>query len=179
MDRGKLQLIIYEIGRRLQLESFYIIGSAAVFASLPMSTDAILTRTQDVDVAFGPSGDLAAEELATRLDWLIGEGSDFDIEYGAHGQGVSLDTATFAPAGWTERCVPVEVEGYRGLCMDLHDLVLSKYGAGREKDLEFTRVLAAMDAVDYATLMERLPDVRCDRGVRALIMTRIARDFKR
>jgi predicted nucleotidyltransferase len=164
---------------RLQLTSFYVIGSAAVFASLPMSTDAVLTRTQDVDVAFGPSGDIAAEELATRLDWLIGEGSDFDIEYGVHGQGVSLDTATFVPARWTERCIPVEVEGYRGLCMDLHDLALSKYGAGREKDLEFTRVLAALDAVDYATLMARLPDVRCDRDIMALIKARIARDYNR
>lgn len=179
MDRGKLQLIIYEVGRRLQLESFYVIGSAAVFASLPMSTDTVLTRTQDVDVAFGPSGDIAAEELATRVDWLIGEGSDFDIEYGVHGQGVSLDTATFAPAGWTERCIPVEVEGYRGLCMELHDLAISKYGAGREKDIEFTRVLAAMDAVDYATLVERLPDVRCDSEIRGLIKGRIARDFQR
>jgi hypothetical protein len=179
MDRGKLQLIIYEVGRRLQLKSFHVIGSAAVFGSLPLSADAVLTRTQDVDVAFGPSGDLAAEELATRIDWLIGEGSDFDIEYGVHGQGVSLDTATFAPAGWTDRCIPVDVEGYRGLCMELHDLALSKYGAGREKDLEFTRVLAEMDAVDYATLMARLPDVRCDRAIMALIKARIARDFKR
>lgn len=59
--------------------------------------------------------------------------------------------------------------------MDLHDLMLSKYGAGREKDLLFNRALAGTNAV---ILVARLKDVRCDDRLYQLIRARIAADFK-
>lgn len=61
--------------------------------------------------------------------------------------------------------------------MDLHDLMLSKYGAGREKDLLFNRALAGTGTVFPRTLVERLQDVRCDDRLRELIRARIAADF--
>ena len=41
------------------------------------------------------------------------------------------------------RLVSVENEntkGIKGLCLDVHDLVLSKYAAGHEKDIKFAKL---------------------------------------
>lgn len=57
---------------------------------------------------------------------------------------VGPDTAVL-PAGWESRLVRVEgpaLRGARGLCLEIHDLVLSKDVAGRAKDLRFTRAAA-------------------------------------
>ena len=56
--------------------------------------------------------------------------------------------------------------------------MLSKYGAGREKDLLFNRALAGTNVVSEEILVARLKDVRCDDRLHELIRARIAADFK-
>jgi vacuolar-type H+-ATPase subunit B/Vma2 len=75
--------------------------------------------------------------------------------------------------------VPVKVDGYTGLCMEIHDLVLSKYGAGREKDLLFTRALVKTGMLDKAVLITRLEDVEAVAAVNSLIRERVEADFKK
>src|SRR5258708_6114851 len=96
--------------------------------------------------------------LADRVDGAIGEGSRFHEQYGYYAQGVAPDTATL-PRGWQRRLVRIEnsnTGGYAGLCLEVHDLALSKYVAGREKDREFTRELARPERKNKKTLLERL-----------------------
>jgi hypothetical protein len=79
-------------------------------------------------------------ELADAIDGAIGELSAFHDTYGYYAQGVGPETATL-PAKWIERVIPVQSEGTGqavGLCLEAHDLAISKYVAGREKDLSFT-----------------------------------------
>ena len=129
MHRGQLQHVILEIGRRFDLREFHIVGSAAILAALPDPPAGSLTATRDVDVI--PPGD--DEQLADRISFVLGEASDFDIEHGYYAQGVSLRTPAFAPADWQARALPVRVAEYTGWCMEPHDLVLSKVGAGPTK----------------------------------------------
>jgi hypothetical protein len=82
-------------------------------------------------------------ERADDIDAAIGELSTFHETYGYYAHGVSPNTATL-PAGWEQRLVRLSnpnTEGAVGLCLDIHDLVLAKYAAGREKDQEFNRAL--------------------------------------
>jgi hypothetical protein len=54
------------------------------------------------------------------------------------------ETTATLPAGWQERLIPLRNEntgGAIGWCLEVHDLAASKLVAGREKDLEFVRVL--------------------------------------
>jgi len=44
-------------------------------------------------------------------------------------------------------------DGATGFCLDVHDLVLSKYAAGREKDLEFNKALIHYGCVAKTTLL--------------------------
>ena len=94
-------------------------------------------------------------------------------------QGVGPETATL-PKGWRRRLVRIEnanTGGFSGLCLEVHDLAISKYVAGREKDLEFTRELARHGMTDRKTLHERLAVTKLDPPVSKLIKGRIARDF--
>jgi len=173
MVRSQLQHVILEIGRRFDLRDFYIIGSAAILAVLPNPPEGALTATRDVDVV-PPDDD---ERVADRISFVLGEASDFDFEFGYYAQGVTSETPAYAPSGWMERAVPVRVDAYTGWCMEAHDLVLSKLGAGREKDIEFAKGAAALALVQRDELLHRLRDVSCSDEHRRLIEDRISALF--
>jgi hypothetical protein len=61
----------------------------------------------------------------------------------------------------------------------VHDLAISKYVAGREKDLEFTRKLAKHGMTDKATLQVRLRETKVPDPLRTVVIGRIERDFVR
>jgi hypothetical protein len=58
--------------------------------------------------------------------------------------------------------------------MDPHDVVLSKLGAGREKDLEFASAAAASGLVVQSVLITRLALVSATAEHSRLIVERIA-----
>jgi hypothetical protein len=174
MQRHQLQHVILEIGRRFDLHDFDIVGSAAILAALPDPPAGSLTATRDVDV-IPPDDD---EQLADRSSFVLGEASDFDIEHGYYAQGVSLRTPAFAPADWQARAIPVRVAEYTGWCMEPHDLVLSKLGAGRDKDLEFARDAAKLGLVQRGVLLARLTSVTCTDDHRSQITARVHALFR-
>ena len=169
MYRHQLQHVILEIGRRFGVREFYVIGSAAILAVLPDPPIGALTATRDVDVI--PLDD--DEQLADRISFVLGEASDFDNAHGYHAQGVSVATATYAPRDWISRAIPIQVAEFTAWCMDPTVLVLSKLGAGREKDLDFARSAAALQIVVETELINRLNLVDCAAPHRALIADRI------
>jgi hypothetical protein len=173
MHIQQLQHVIYEIGRRLELKELYIIGSAAILAVLPNPPEGELAATRDVDV-IPPNDD---ESLATRIDFLLGEASDFDDENGYYAQGVTSKTPEYAPTDWKSRTIAVEVGETVGRCMGPHDLVLSKLGAGRPKDLDFARAAAKLNLVQRDKLIELLPQVEGSEEIRKLITGRISAIF--
>jgi hypothetical protein len=59
----------------------------------------------------------------------------------------------------------------------VHDLAISKYIAGREKDHEFTGLLAAHHMTTQNTLLERLAATSVSDVVHALVLNRMHRDF--
>jgi hypothetical protein len=166
--RHQLQHVILEINRRFGLTDIFIIGSAAILAVLPDPPEAELTATRDVDVI--PPHD--EERLADQISFVIGEASNFDAEYGYYAQGVTSRTPSHAPRDWKSRAISVPVGEITGWCMDVHDLVLSKLGAGREKDLAFARSVAKLGLVQHATLIERLELVDCSSNDRERVAAR-------
>lgn len=175
MDLAQLRHVILELGERFDLKQVYVVGSSAVFASLPSTTDVALTATRDVDLAL-PLGEALPPN---QIEFVLGEGSDFDVQHGYYAQAVDLSTPKYAPAGWQARAVELRVGRTTARCMAIHDLALAKYGAGREKDLEFTRALSKLGAVSRDTLERLLESVDTTTEHRALIAARIGRDFAR
>lgn len=169
MFRHQLQHVILEIGQRFGVAEFHVIGSAAILSVLPDPPVGALTATRDVDV-IPPNDD---ETLADRISFVLGEASDFDIEHGYYAQGVTSRTPTYAPRNWKTRVVPVKVQTITAWCMEAHDLVLSKLGAGREKDLDFARSAAQLGLVRREELLGRLGEVIASDLHRELIQQRI------
>jgi hypothetical protein len=168
-----LQHVILEIGRRFNLEDIYIVGSAAILAAMPDPPEGELTATRDVDVI--PPHD--EERLADQISFVLGEASEFDAEHGYYALGVTSKTPEYAPRDWRSRTIAIQVAGTVGRCMDPNDLVLSKLGAGRPKDLTFSRAAANLDLIQRRILLERLDHVECSDQMRKLITDRITATF--
>jgi hypothetical protein len=62
--------------------------------------------------------------------------------------------------------------------MEPHDLVLSKLGAGRDRDLEFARDAATLGLVRRDELLARLESVTCTDDHRRQITARVHALFR-
>jgi hypothetical protein len=173
MKRSELEHLIRAAGRIAGEREIVVIGSQAVLGQFP---DAPVALLASMEADLYPKSDPA---LADKVDGAIGEGSRFHEQYGYYAQGVAPDTATL-PRGWQQRLVRIEnsnTGGYAGLCLEVHDLALSKYVAGREKDREFTRELARHRMTDKKVLLKRLAATGLDTALSRTVRGRIERDF--
>jgi hypothetical protein len=156
MTRTELEHVLRAASAILDVRDLLVMGSAAVLASFPDERLPLeASRSDEADLAaFDDPGDVKAD----LIDGAIGELSLFHDTFGYYAQGVTVDTAVL-PDGWRDRVVvfdtPRTAPG-RGLCLEPHDLVVSKLVAGREKDLEFAAALLREGLVDAAALAERV-----------------------
>jgi hypothetical protein len=152
MQRPQLEHIIRAAAGITGAKEFVIIGSQAVLGQFPNSPDELLVSIEaDLFSLRNPSD-------ADLIDGSIGEGSPFHQTFGYYAHGVAEETAIL-PSGWKERLVPVQNEntgGGKGLCLEVHDLAVSKLVAGREKDLDFVQVLLRHRLAKPEIIRERL-----------------------
>jgi len=165
--------VIRAAGRIARDREIVVIGSQAVLGQFPDAPEALLASMEaDVFPRNHP-------QRADLIDGAIGEGSPFHERYGYYAQGVGETTATL-PAGWRRRLVSVKnpnTEGIEGLCLEVHDLAISKYVAGRQKDLVFTRALARHGLTREDILLERAAATKLQPALVKLVRGRIRRDF--
>jgi hypothetical protein len=171
VTRAQLEHVIRAAARIADSREIIVIGSQAVLGQFPDAPPELL-RSMEADLY-----PREQPELADLIDAAIGELSQFHETFGYHAHGVGPEAPTL-PSGWMDRLVRIPTEVAVGLCLDVHDLVLSKYAASREKDREFVRVAIRHGIVDQAVLLERLGTMPLDgqrrRALRALIAADIA-----
>lgn len=173
MTRSELEHLIRAAGAIARDREIVVIGSQAVLGQYPDAPPALLVS---MEAELFP---LNHPERADKIEGAIGEASRFHEEFGYYAQAVGESTATL-PKGWRKRLVRVENEntgGIAGLCLEVHDLAISKYVAGREKDFGFTRTLARQGMTGKAKLLERAAATRLTPAQRNLVRGRIERDF--
>lgn len=160
-----------------------VIGSQAILGNFPEPPETMLFS---IEADVYPLND---PDKANEIDGSLGDGSQFHRTFGYYAHGVSPKTAV-APAGWEDRLIRVEIPARPGqtigavaLCLEVHDLVLAKCVAGRERDREFASDALAADLVQAKELFRRsgdLPEPPADRAyVRKMlegILARIDRD---
>jgi hypothetical protein len=140
MQRSDLEHLIRAAGRIAEEHELVIIGSQAILGQFPDQAPARATRSMEADLL--PIDALDKTDLLTGS---LGELSPFHDTFGYFGDGVSLETARL-PSGWQDRLIAVDnanTNGYVGLCLEVHDLLISKYFAGRDKDYEFCAAVVA------------------------------------
>lgn len=169
MRRSELEDIIRASGQIAEDDEIIIIGSQAILGQFPNAPLRFLT-SMEADIF--PNN---KPELAEKVDGAIGEGSSFHELHGYYAQGVGQETAVL-PDRWRERLVSIKndnTNGITGLCLDVHDLAISKLVAGRPKDLEFLQELIRHRMIDLSTLFERLADTGIQDSERDRIRARI------
>ena len=174
MTRQQLEHIIRASADIADDDEIVIIGSQSILGQFP---DAPTELRVSVEADVFPKNHPERWDL---IDGSIGEGSPFHETYGYYAQGVAEDTATL-PAGWRERLVAVKnanTRGATGLCLDVHDLVISKYVAAREKDDHFVRVAIRSGLVDEKVLRTRLAATEMASARREQIEARVTHDFR-
>jgi hypothetical protein len=133
-----------------------------------------------IGLADAPAEFLVSNEAQSELiDGTIGEGSPFQHAFGYYAHGVD-ETTAILPHGWRERLVLVSGENtrfVRGWCLEVHDLAVAKYIAGREKDLDFNSALVRHGMVRRDVLEQRLRATALDETRRKLVEQRIHRDL--
>jgi hypothetical protein len=141
------------------LDEFVVIGSQAILGSFEQPPEEML-HSLEVDIY--PLRDPRGADL---IDGALGDGSQFHVAFGYYAHGVGPETAK-APAGWQERLVKRDVPPRPGAertivawCLEVHDLVLSKCAAGRERDWDYARAALRAQIVDPDVLLARVPDL--------------------
>jgi len=170
VTRDELAHILRSASRIVGEQDIVVIGSQSILGSF---TDSELPdpaiASIEADLAFLDDPDHAK---ADKVDGAIGEDSQFHATFGYYGQGVSVTTAVL-PAGWRDRVVVfdnADTRPGRGLCLDPHDLVVSKLAAGRAKDFEFAAALLRAGLIDADALSERAATLDTVPGVRRRVV---------
>lgn len=154
MKKAQFEHAIRATGAILDDGEVLVIGSQAIHASIDFTLDEA-ERSIEVDVSSLNDPDGSKADL---IDGSIGELSIFQDTFGYYVQGVTPQTAIL-PDGWRDRLIPYLTPGTNGvtaLCLEPHDLWISKAVVGRPKDKEFCQALVARNLVDAKILRERL-----------------------
>jgi hypothetical protein len=172
MKKQQLDRVLRAAGRITGEKQFVIIGSQSLHGRHPDVADSIILSAE---------ADLIATHNADRTEWLnaIGALSPFHESFGYYADPVDEKSATL-PSGWKTRLVtlpPGDTEGVAGLCLEPHDLAMSKYVARRDKDRVFTRELARRRIVQRKKLLALVEKTDVGDEVRERIRQYIAADF--
>lgn len=172
MKKQQVDHVLRAAGELTREKQFVIIGSQSLHGKYPDPADDIV-RSIEVD--------LIAKNHPDRTEWLnlIGQDSRFHETHGYYADPADENTATL-PKGWKARLInlpPGDTRGVSALCLDPHDLAIAKYVARREKDLVFTRALAARGIVQKPQLLALLAKTAIDAQWRERIRGFIESDF--
>lgn len=170
MNRRQLEHVIRAAATIAEDPEIVVIGSQAILGSFP---DAPEELCLSADVELYPRNQ---PDRADLVDGSIGELSPFHEAFGYYAQGVGPRTAVL-PEGWEARLVRVETTAGVGLCLEPHDLVVSKYVAAREKDREYVRAAIRHRLVSHETLLERLRSTPVGDDRKAELRVAVDADF--
>ena len=163
MTRAQLEHIIRAAGDIASDDEIVIIGSQSILGQFPDAPAALLVSAEaDVYPKNHP-------ERSDLVDGSIGEGSPFHDTYGYYAQGVGEETAVL-PAGWKDRLIPIHnanTRGVTGWALDVHDLLVSKYIAAREKDRVFCRDAFRHKLANGGVVLQRLAEAPIDPARRS------------
>lgn len=156
MRKHELKRALRAAGDAAREREFFLIGSQAIHA---------YCRRPPVEVLLSQECDLYPKnrpETANLLDVEVGRGSRFARHHGFYVDVVTPELASL-PTGWESRLKPLRVGRITALCLEVHDLAVSKLAAGRLKDLEFIGALFRRRLAKPGTVRRRIRQFPIER----------------
>lgn len=154
MKREQLEHIIRAAAAITNQYEIVVVGSQSILGAFP---DAPATLLMSMEADVFPKD---CPDLADLIDGSIGEESAFHEQFGYYAQGVGPETAVL-PLGWKDRLCKIQnanTDLKIGLCLEPHDLAVSKLIAGRPKDWVYVQAMIDAHLVDTALLVHRLSE---------------------
>jgi hypothetical protein len=171
MKRSQLEHILRASSAITGADEIVVIGSESLLGQYPDPAPE-LSRSIEADVfTFRSPRD------AELIDGSIGEGSPFHQTFGYYAHGVGEETATL-PGGWKERLIRLRTSatgGATGLCLEAHDLAVSKLVAGRPKDFAYVAAMLRHGLGRIDELRARLATTALEPRVREICLSRLDR----
>ncbi len=173
MTREQLEHVIRAAAMIADDDEIMIIGSQSILGQFPHAPEELCVSNE---VDLWPRNHPQRSDL---VDGSIGELSLFHETFGYYGQGVGPTTAVL-PHNWESRLIPVRTpatRGATGLCLEVHDLLISKYVASRPKDGCFVSAAIRHGLAKQRVLLERVKQTPIDTSRQKTISDLIGRDF--
>lgn len=170
MRRHELEHVIRAAAAVSGDDELVIVGSQAILGQFPDAPESLLA-SKEADVC--PRN---RPENSDEIEGSLGDGSYFDSTFGYYAHAVGPETA-IAPSGWEERLIRVQNEntgGATGWCLEVHDLLLSKCVAGRERDWEFVEEALRQGLADPAELRRRADELPIEDSRRDSVQQMLA-----
>jgi hypothetical protein len=175
MNRAQLERLIRAAATIADDDEIVIVGSQSVLGQHPDAPAALLASMEaDVYPRNHP-------ERWDLIDGSIGEGSPFHSTFGYYAQGVGPETAIL-PAGWESRAIRINTSATRGatgIALEIHDLLVAKYAAGRDKDRAFGRTAFESGLALPEKVLERTATAPLDDAQRARVAAMVRADARR
>jgi len=162
MTREQSEHVVQAAAAITNERSFVVIGSQAVLLPFPDAHPNLLaSRKLDLCPAMAP-------EKSDLIEGAIGALSQSDETFGYYADGVSPDTAVM-PADWMLRSTLHYLGDTTVVYPDMHDLVVSKCVAGREKDARFIAVLLKEKMILFTTLEQSIRQLDPAHPIEAIV----------
>jgi hypothetical protein len=174
VNRAQLEHIIRAAATIADDDEIVVVGSQSVLGQFPDAPRDLLA-SMEADVY-----PLRHPDRWDLIDGSIGEGSPFHTTFGYYAQGVGPETAVLPP-DWMERAIRIyspATRGATGLAPEIHDLLVSKYAAGRDKDRVFGRCAFRNGMARSEIVVERLALVGLAADRAAAIAGAVAADSR-
>lgn len=171
MQRPQLEHIVRAASAITGATEIVIVGSQALLGQFPQAAPELLLSMEADVFTFRDPAD------ADLIEGSIGEGSPFHQTFGYYAHGVAENTAV-VPDGWKERLVTIRNPNTgtgSGLCLEVHDLAVSKLVAGREKDMDFVRDLMTHKLAKPTLIENRLAQTPLSSDQRQACLARLKR----
>ncbi len=175
MTRAQLEHIIRAAATIADDDELIIIGSQSILGQFE-SPPASLISSMEADL--WPRNH---PERADLVEGSIGEGSPFHETFGYYAQAVDETTAAL-PVDWQQRLTRIRnanTRGASGWTIELHDLLIAKYVAGRPKDFDFIRDVHLNGMSRRRILEERLAMTPLRPEIKPLVISRVQADLPR
>jgi len=149
VKKRELEQILRAAGRAAHEVEFFLIGSQAVHAYCRKPPAEVLVSQEcDIYPRHFP-------QAANLIENQFGRRSAFARKHGFYADVVTPEIASL-PDGWERRLKPFRAGRITALCLEAHDLIVSKLAAGRLKDLEFVGALLEMNLANAKTVRQRI-----------------------
>ncbi len=136
-----------------------IVGSQAIHA-ITTTLPEIAQKSIECDFLFAGG----KSETRAEINKKLGVFSNFQLEHGFYADALGLATVVL-PTNWQERLQPLldengEIIAY---CAEIHDVAVSKFVAGREKDFQFLKdafwleIISVDEFIKRVRLVESMP----------------------